>query len=75
MSIYTDAQAILQQALQACLPDQAVRRALEGRTFGTGRVVLVAIGKAAWQMANSALPILGDRHRGVSGVRRRLVSV
>ena len=61
MSIHADAQTIIQHAIRACLPDQAVRRALEGRTFGTGRVVLVAIGKAAWQMANSALPILGDR--------------
>ena len=47
MSIHTDAQTIIQEALTACLPDQAVRRALEGRTFGAGRVFLVAVGKAA----------------------------
>ena len=61
MSIYTDAQKIIQEALAACLPDQAVRRALEGKTFGTGRVFLVAIGKAAWQMASCAGSLLGDR--------------
>ena len=54
MSIHTDAQTIIQEALTACLPDQAVRRALEGRTFGAGRVFLVAAGKAAWQMAHCA---------------------
>ena len=61
MSIYTDAQSIIQQAIQACLPDQAVRRALEDRTFGPGRVLLVSIGKAAWQMASCAAALLGDR--------------
>ena len=61
MSIHTDAQTIIQEALTACLPDQAVRRALEGRTFGAGRVFLVAAGKAAWQMAHCAARLLGDR--------------
>lgn len=61
MSIHTDAQTIIQEALTACLPDQAVRRALEGRTFGAGHVFLVAAGKAAWQMADCAARLLGDR--------------
>ena len=61
MSIHTDAQTIIQEALTACLPDQAVRRALEGRTFGAGRVFLVAAGKAAWQMADCPARLLGDR--------------
>ena len=61
MSIHTDAQTVIQRALKACLPDQAVRRALEGKEFGSGRVFLVAIGKAAWQMASCAAGILGDR--------------
>ena len=42
------------------LPDEAVKRALEGRDF-SGRVLMVAIGKAAWQMAKTAREILGDR--------------
>ena len=41
------------------LPDEAVKRALEGREF-SGRVLMVAIGKAAWQMAKTAREILGD---------------
>ena len=66
MSIYTDAQEIIHSALEACLPDQAVRRALEGKEFGSGRVFLVALGKAAWQMARCAAELLGPRlERGV----------
>ena len=53
MSIHQDAQTIIQQALQACLPDQAVRRALEQKDFGPGKLCLVAAGKAAY--------LLGDR--------------
>lgn len=61
MSIYTDAQEIIHSALEACLPDQAVRRALEGKELGSGRVFLVALGKAAWQMARCAAELLGPR--------------
>ena len=64
MSIYTDAQQIIHAALTACLPDHAVRRALEGHTFPGGRIFLVAIGKAAWQMASCAAQCLGDRLQG-----------
>lgn len=55
-----DADAIVQAAIHAVLPDEAVRRALTGLTF-PGRVVLVAVGKAAWQMAKTASDCLGDR--------------
>ena len=48
-----DARRIADRAIGAVLPDEAVRRALEGREF-SGRVVLVAVGKAAWQMARTA---------------------
>ena len=44
---------IVEAAIKAVLPDEAVKRALNGIEF-TGRVFLVAAGKAAWQMANSA---------------------
>jgi glycerate 2-kinase len=56
-----DADKILSRAIQACLPDEAIRRALSGRSFGSGRLLLVAIGKAGWQMASAAAQILGDR--------------
>ena len=55
-----NAEYITKKAIQAVLPDEAVKRALEGREFG-GRVLLVAIGKAGWQMAKAARDILSDR--------------
>ena len=54
------ADAIIQSAINAVKPDEAVARALTGRVF-SGRVVLVAAGKAAWQMAKAAHDCLGDR--------------
>lgn len=61
VDIHTDANKIIAGALAACRPDAAVRKALEGRDFSGGRVVMTAIGKAAWEMAAAAAAILGDR--------------
>lgn len=58
-TIREDARQIIDRSIQAVLPDEAVRRALKGRKF-PGRVVLVAAGKAAWQMAKAAQELLGD---------------
>jgi len=55
-----DALEIARKAIDAVLPENALRRALEGRLF-PGKVVLVAIGKAAWRMAKAAADALGDR--------------
>ena len=44
---------IIDAAIKAVLPDTAVIRALENKEF-PGRVILVSVGKAAWQMANAA---------------------
>ena len=54
------ADSIVAASIRAVQPDAAVRRALEGRQF-PGRVVLVAAGKAAWQMAKAAHDCLGSR--------------
>ena len=54
------ADRIVREAIAAVQPDAAVQRALEGRTF-PGRVLLVAAGKAAWQMAKAASDFMGDR--------------
>ena len=54
------ADAIIASSINAVKPDEAVRRALAGQEF-SGRVVLVAAGKAAWQMAKAAHDCLGDR--------------
>ena len=52
-----DAEMIVRQAIAAVKPDAAVRRALEQVKL-TGRVYLVAVGKAAWQMADAAVKYL-----------------
>ena len=54
------ADAIVRASIQAVQPDEAVSRALMGQDF-PGRVLLVAAGKAAWQMAKAAYHCLGDR--------------
>ncbi len=54
------ADQIVREAIAAVQPDAAVQRALGNRTF-PGRVLLVAAGKAAWQMAKAASDCLGDR--------------
>lgn len=54
------ADSIIDAAIKAVLPDEAVKRALENKEFA-GKVVLVAAGKAAWQMAKAASDYLGDR--------------
>ncbi|MBQ6425301.1 MAG: glycerate kinase [Clostridia bacterium] len=54
------ADTIIREAIAAVQPDAAVQRALAGKHF-PGRVLLVAAGKAAWQMAKAASDFLGDR--------------
>ena len=56
---------IIKASITAVLPDEAVKRALDGQNF-PGRVLLVSAGKAAWQMAKAAYDFLGERiERGV----------
>ena len=54
------ADAIVKASITAVLPDEAVKRALDGQNF-PGRVLLVSAGKAAWQMAKAAYDFWGDR--------------
>lgn len=54
------AEVIVREAIAAVQPDAAVRRALAQEAL-TGRVVLVAAGKAAWQMAKAASDYLNAR--------------
>lgn len=60
-----DADAIIRSSLNAVLPDEAVRRALNAFAPRGGRVLLVAAGKAAWQMAHAAVEALGRVDGGV----------
>lgn len=61
MSLRSDANQIIRAALTAAQPDTAVRKALSQARFGDGRLILVAAGKAAWQMAKAAVDLLGER--------------
>lgn len=54
------ADRIVKDAIAAVQPDAAVQRALEKMHF-PGRVLLVAAGKAAWQMAKAASDVLKSR--------------
>ena len=60
-----DADTIIRSSLNAVLPDEAVRRALKAFAPKGGRVLLVAAGKAAWQMAHAAVEALGRVDGGV----------
>lgn len=59
----SDADQIVKASIQAVMPDEAVVRALRDFKPGAGRTVLVSIGKAGWQMADTAVRFLG----GVDG--------
>ncbi len=60
-----DADRIIKSSLAAVMPDEAVSRALESFRPGSGRVLLVAAGKAAWQMASAAVKKLGRVDAGI----------
>ena len=60
-----DADEIVRASLAAVLPDAAVQRALRDYRPGKGRTLLVAVGKAAWQMAKAAVDTLGQVDGGV----------
>ena len=64
-TLRNDADRIIASSLNAVLPDEAVRRALKTFRPGKGRVLLVAAGKAAWQMAHAAVEALGRVDGGV----------
>ena len=68
-NLRADAEYIAAQAIAAVLPDAAVARALEDFRPPEGRLVLVAAGKAAWQMAKAACAALAARgiplYRGI----------
>ena len=60
-----DAEFIVRRAIDAVKPDEAVRRALKNTSLN-GRIFLVAVGKAAWQMAAAAVTQLEKPiHKGI----------
>ena len=61
-TIREDANEIIHRAIRHVQPDMAVQNALR-RAELTGTIHLVAVGKAAWQMAHAAWEELGERIR------------
>ena len=59
-----DADAIISAGINAVLPDEAVKRALAQLKRPGGRLILVAAGKAAWQMAKAASDMI-DADAGI----------
>lgn len=57
----SDAKKIMDKALADAMPGAAVRQALSKITFGSGKLVVVAAGKAAWEMGAAAQKELQDR--------------
>ncbi|MBR0094825.1 MAG: glycerate kinase [Synergistaceae bacterium] len=59
-----DMRDIIDRAIEAVLPESAVKEALNRSDFqerrGKGRLVVASIGKAAWRMAKAASDILGS---------------
>ncbi|MDY6086225.1 MAG: glycerate kinase [Peptoniphilaceae bacterium] len=60
MSLLDDQKHIIERALRENLPDQAVKETLATLPRPRGRRVLVAFGKAAWQMAEAAYDAMPD---------------
>lgn len=60
-----EADQIISASLKAVLPDEAVQRALKSFHRGEGKTVLVSAGKAAWQMADAAVAVLGKVDSGI----------
>ena len=64
-SLRKDADQIVRESIAAVLPDEAVRRTLKDYRPGAGKTLLVAAGKASWQMAKAAVDTLGRVDGGV----------
>ncbi len=60
-----DADRIIEESIKAVLPDEAVKRALKDFKPSSGKTVLVAAGKAAWQMAAAAREELDKIDAGI----------
>ncbi len=65
INLRNDAQQIIDASIRAVLPDSAVERALKEFKPSSGKTLLVAAGKAAWQMAAAAVKCLGHVDDGI----------
>jgi len=60
MKLFKDAYGIITESINRVKPDEAVKTALEGKKFD-GKVVIISIGKASWNMADAAHKILKEK--------------
>ncbi|WP_026659484.1 glycerate kinase type-2 family protein [Butyrivibrio sp. AC2005] len=60
-----DVDFIIKKSIQAVLPDEAVIKALRNFSCEKGKIILVAAGKAAWQMAAAASSVLPHVDDGI----------
>lgn len=60
MTLREDAEHIMKAALFSALPDTAVKEALKEMAPVKGKLILVAVGKAAWQMSKAAIDEFGS---------------
>ena len=56
-----DAKKIMKAALKEAMPGAAVQNALSKIRFGKGKLIVVAAGKAGWEMGNAAYKVLGKQ--------------
>ena len=57
---------IYKYAIGECMPNRSVEKALKDLEMPKGRLIAVSIGKAGWEMANTAYSILGEKiHKGI----------
>ncbi|MBM4761331.1 glycerate kinase [Bacillus sp. B15-48] len=63
MRLRDDAIDIIKKSIQEVLPDNAVKKALKQEDI-KGNVHVIAIGKAAWRMAQAAVEMLGNQFMG-----------
>ena len=71
MNIKNDALEIINGAIKSVLPEEAVKEALKNKDFiarqKKGRVIIAAIGKAAWRMAKAAADEMRNSGTEISG--------
>ena len=61
MNLNIAMESVIRYAIAESLPEAAVRKALTDLPREKGRLVVIAVGKAAWRMANAAHEMLGAR--------------
>lgn len=65
IELRNDADRIIKSSIDSVLPNEAVRASLQHFKRSSGKLVMIAVGKAAWTMASAALATIGNVDEGV----------